>query len=95
MPLSLEDVRRVADLARIEVTDEEAHALHAKLQSILELVGELRAIDTTGVAPMAHVRDLVLPLREDVVTEADRHALYQQAAPATEDGLYLVPRVVE
>jgi aspartyl-tRNA(Asn)/glutamyl-tRNA(Gln) amidotransferase subunit C len=95
MPLSLDDVRRIAELARIEVTDDEASALCAKLESILKLVGELQAIDTTGVVPMAHVRDLDLPLREDVVTESDRHTLYQQAAPATEEGLYLVPRVVE
>jgi aspartyl-tRNA(Asn)/glutamyl-tRNA(Gln) amidotransferase subunit C len=95
MPLSLDDVRRIADLARIEVTADEASALLAKLSSIFGLIEELKAIDTQGVQPMSHARDLMLPLREDTVTESDRHSLYQQAAPATEEGLYLVPRVVE
>ena len=95
MSLSLDDVGRIAHLARIEVTPEEASALHAKLTAIFRLIEALQAIDTAGVEPMAHARDLTLPLREDAVTETDRHALYQAAAPATEEGLYLVPRVVE
>ena len=95
MPLSLDDVRRIAHLARIEVTPEDASALHEKLTAIFGLIEALQAIDTTGVEPMAHARDLTLALREDVVTEPDRHALYQASAPATEEGLYLVPRVVE
>jgi aspartyl-tRNA(Asn)/glutamyl-tRNA(Gln) amidotransferase subunit C len=55
----------------------------------------MRAVDTTGIVPMSHAQDLVLPLREDRVTETDRHASYQQVAPAVEDGLYLVPKVIE
>jgi aspartyl-tRNA(Asn)/glutamyl-tRNA(Gln) amidotransferase subunit C len=55
----------------------------------------MRAVDTTGIVPMSHAQDLVLPLREDRVTETDRHARYQQGAPAVEDGLYLVPKVIE
>jgi len=93
--LSHDDVRRIADLARIEVTDAEVEAVHGKLAAIFRLIDELTAVDTTGVEPMAHVLDAVLPLREDAVTEQDRHALYQSVAPAVEDGLYLVPRVVE
>ena len=59
------------------------------------MINELQAVDTTGVEPMSHAQDVVLPLREDKVTETDRHADYQRVAPAVEDGLYLVPRVVE
>ena len=95
MSLTLDDVRRIADLARIDVTSDEVVDVHAKLESIFGLIDELQAIDTAGVEPMSHAQDVTLPLRDDVVTETDRHALYQQLAPATEDGLYLVPRVVE
>ena len=95
MSLTLDDVRRLAHLARIEVTPDEVIDVHAKLQSIFVLIDELQAIDTDGVEPMAHAQDVTLPLRDDIVTETDRHELYQQVAPATEDGLYLVPRVVE
>ena len=93
--ISHDDVRRIADLARLEVTAEEVAAVHGKLAAIFGLIDELAAVDTTGIEPMAHVLDAVLPLREDTVTEPDRHALYQSVAPATEDGLYLVPRVIE
>jgi aspartyl-tRNA(Asn)/glutamyl-tRNA(Gln) amidotransferase subunit C len=55
----------------------------------------MRAVDTTGIVPMSHAQDVVLPLREDGVTENDCHALYQQGAPAVERGLYLVPKVIE
>jgi len=93
--LSHDDVRRIAELARIEVTDAEVAAVHGKLAAIFTLIDELVAVDTTGIEPMAHAQDVGLPLREDTVTEQDRHALYQSVAPAVEDGLYLVPRVVE
>jgi aspartyl-tRNA(Asn)/glutamyl-tRNA(Gln) amidotransferase subunit C len=93
--ISHDDVRRIAELARIEVTADEVDVVHGKLAAIFGLIDELAAVDTTGVEPMAHVLDAVLPLREDAVTETDRHALYQSVAPAVEDGLYLVPRVVE
>ena len=95
MTLSLDDVRRIAHLARIDVDANEVAEVHAKPESIFAMIGELNAIDTTGVEPMSHARDVVLPLREDRVTETDRHAEYQKVAPAVEDGLYLVPRVVE
>jgi aspartyl-tRNA(Asn)/glutamyl-tRNA(Gln) amidotransferase subunit C len=95
MTLSLDDVRRIAHLARIDVDADEVAQVHAKLESIFTMIGELNAIDTTGVEPMSHAQDVVLPLREDRVTETDRHAEYQKVAPAVEDGLYLVPRVVE
>lgn len=95
MALTLADVQRIAHLARIEITTDDAADVHRKLESIFGLINELNAVDTTGIAPMAHTQDVMLPLRDDKVTETDRHALYQSVAPAVEDGLYLVPRVVE
>lgn len=95
MKLTLDDIRRIAQLARIEIDAQAAREVHAKLESIFAMIDELQAVDTTGVEPMSHAQDLVLALREDRVTEADRHADYQKVAPAVEDGLYLVPRVVE
>jgi aspartyl-tRNA(Asn)/glutamyl-tRNA(Gln) amidotransferase subunit C len=95
MALTLDDVRRIAHLARIEISAVEAATVHAKLDAIFAMINELNAVDTTGVAPMSHAQDMTMPLRDDVVTETDRHALYQQVAPAVEDGLYLVPRVIE
>ena len=95
MSLSLDDVRRIAHLARIAVSDDEVAVVHAKLASIFDLVDDLLAIDTEQVEPMAHAQDVTSPLRDDTVTEPDRRELYQAAAPATADGLYLVPRVVE
>jgi aspartyl-tRNA(Asn)/glutamyl-tRNA(Gln) amidotransferase subunit C len=95
MALSLDDVRRIADLARIEVTDAEVLAVQQQLNGILALVGELQAADTAGIAPMAHALGRELRLREDVVTEADEHRLFQSIAPQVEAGLYLVPKVIE
>ncbi len=59
------------------------------------MIDELNAVDTKGVVPMAHAQDLMLPLREDAVTEGDQHELFQSVAPAVERGLYLVPKVIE
>jgi aspartyl-tRNA(Asn)/glutamyl-tRNA(Gln) amidotransferase subunit C len=69
--------------------------MRAKLASIFGLIDELTAVDTTGVEPMAHAQDVTLVLRDDAVTEADASATYQRVAPAVEDGLYLVPKVIE
>ena len=95
MSLAPDDVQRLAHLARIELDAEALRDAHAKLDAILALIDELRAIDTTGVAPMAHAQDVMLPLRDDVVTEGDRHLDYQCVAPAVADGLYLVPKVID
>lgn len=95
MALSLNDVQRVAHLARIEITPSEAQDLQQKLLGIFTLIDQLQAVDTTGIEPMAHAQDLVSPLREDTVTEVDQHQLMQNLAPQVEEGLYLVPRVVE
>jgi aspartyl-tRNA(Asn)/glutamyl-tRNA(Gln) amidotransferase subunit C len=95
MSLSVADVHRIAHLARIEIDATQAEEVRAKLDAIFALINELQAVDTTGVVPMAHAQDVMLPLREDRITETDRHAVYQAVAPAVEDGLYLVPKVIE
>ena len=95
MALSLDEIQRLAHLARIEITPVEAIDVGKKLDGIFELIGRMRAIDTTGIVPMAHAQDVMLPLREDRITEADRRDVYQSVAPAIRDGLYLVPKVVE
>jgi len=95
MSLSLNDVRRIAHLARIEVTDAEAAAVQAQLNGIIGLVEQLKAADTRGIEPMSHARDVGLRLREDAVTDADRHRAFQAIASQVEADLYLVPKVIE
>lgn len=100
MSLDLSDVKRLARLAQLDLSDDQANRTLEKLNGIFSLVEQMRAIDTTGVAPLNHpiaaFQDKVsLRLREDVVTEPDRRDAYQSVAPATQDGLYLVPKVIE
>ena len=95
MSLSLQEVLRVAWLARIEITDAEAEAVQGHLNGIFQLIEHMQSVETEGVAPMAHAQDVVQRLREDEVTESDQRALYQSIAPQVEGGLYLVPRVME
>lgn len=95
MPLTLADVHRIAHLARIEIDAVGATEVHRKLEAIFAMINELQAVDTTGIVPMAHAQDVVLPLRDDAVTESDQHRLFQSLAPAVQDGLYLVPKVIE
>ena len=83
------------NLARIEVTSAEADDVLRKLTGIFTLIEEMRRVDTTGIAPMSHAQDVHLALREDAVTQGDRRELFQSSAPATADGLYLVPKVIE
>jgi aspartyl-tRNA(Asn)/glutamyl-tRNA(Gln) amidotransferase subunit C len=95
MSLTLEQVRRVAHLARIEVSDAEAQSTLGHLNGIFALIEEMQAIDTTGIEPMAHAQDLAQRLREDRVTETNQRTAFQSIAPETERGLYLVPKVIE
>jgi aspartyl-tRNA(Asn)/glutamyl-tRNA(Gln) amidotransferase subunit C len=95
MSLDLEQIRRIARLARIAVSDDEAAATAAKLNDLLGLIEQMQAVDTTGIEPMSHAMDLVQRLREDKAVEPDRRDAFQSLAPAVQDGLYLVPRVVE
>jgi aspartyl-tRNA(Asn)/glutamyl-tRNA(Gln) amidotransferase subunit C len=95
MALNLEDIKRIAHLARIEVSDTEAQETLNKLSGILALIEQMQAVDTTGIAPMSHSQDVTQRLREDVVTQTNQRELFQAIAPATQDGLYLVPKVIE
>jgi aspartyl-tRNA(Asn)/glutamyl-tRNA(Gln) amidotransferase subunit C len=99
MALSVDDVQRAAHLARIEITAAEAVDVQNKLEGVFQMIERMRAVDTTGIVPMSHAQDVMLPLREDRVSESDpqcsQRALYQSNAPAVEDGLYLVPKVIE
>jgi aspartyl-tRNA(Asn)/glutamyl-tRNA(Gln) amidotransferase subunit C len=93
--LTPEDIRRLCRLARVEITPAEIADVSTKLSSIVAMVDQLQAVDTKGVVPMAHPLDRPQRLREDRVTETDRHELYQRNAPAVERDLYLVPKVIE
>ena len=95
MSLTLEQVRRVAHLARIEVSDAEAESTLGQLNDIFSLIEEMQAVDTKGIEPMAHAQDLAQRLRADRVTESNRRDAFQAIAPETEAGLYLVPKVIE
>jgi aspartyl-tRNA(Asn)/glutamyl-tRNA(Gln) amidotransferase subunit C len=95
MSLTTDDVRRIAKLARIEIDDADALATQSRLNAIFDLIEQMQSVDTTGVEPMAHAGDLRQRLRADVPTETDQRAAFQAVAPAVENGLYLVPRVVE
>ncbi len=95
MSLSPEQVRQVAHLARLELRAEQVDPYAHQLSNILELVDRLSAADTAGVAPMAHPMDMTQRLRPDQVTETDRREAFQAHAPAVENGLFLVPKVIE
>ncbi len=95
MSLSSEDVAKIAHLARLGVNAEDLQSYAGELSKILDLVDQLQAADTAGITPMAHPLDAVQRLRPDAVTESDQREAAQACAPVTQDGLYLVPRVVE
>jgi aspartyl-tRNA(Asn)/glutamyl-tRNA(Gln) amidotransferase subunit C len=99
MSLSDDQVRRLARLARIAVQEDETGAVLERLNRVLGLIDQMRAVDTRGVQPMAHALEAEVPggqrLRADEVTEADRRAEFQAVAPAVDAGLYLVPKVIE
>jgi aspartyl-tRNA(Asn)/glutamyl-tRNA(Gln) amidotransferase subunit C len=99
MSLTPDDVVRIARLARIGIAPEELAEVLERLNRVLGLVDELRAVDTADIAPMAHALEahftLGQRLRPDEPNEPDRRSLYQSVAPAVEEGLYLVPKVIE
>ena len=97
MPLTPEEVRRIAELARIGISDAEVKTVQAKLNDIFEMIGRMQKVDTEGVEPMSHAQGAALRLRPDEVKEADQRSLFLKLAPAAdmETGLYLVPKVIE
>ena len=95
MPITVDDVRKIARLARLAMTDAEMATAKSQMSGIFGLIAEMQAVDTAGIEPMSHAQDTVQRLREDEVTEPDQRDLFQSLAPQAERGLYLVPRVVE
>lgn len=104
MALSIEDIKKIAHLARIEVSQSDAASTLTKLTGILGLIEQMQAVDTKGIVPMSHSQDVVQRLREDVVTKANQREAFQKVAPvlgngsteqAVDSGLYLVPKVIE
>lgn len=95
MSLTEADVTRIAHLARIEIEAQEVAPMLDQLSNIFGLVEQMQAVNTDGIAPMAHAQDVSLRLREDIVTEIDQHEAFQAVAPQVEAGLYLVPKVME
>jgi len=95
MALTLDDVKRVAHLARLAIDDGQAQATLSQINDVFKLIAEMQAVDTRGVEPMSHAQDLVQRLRQDAVTEGDQRALFQSVAPHVEGDLYLVPKVIE
>jgi aspartyl-tRNA(Asn)/glutamyl-tRNA(Gln) amidotransferase subunit C len=99
MPLEPDDVCRIAHLARLELAPAEEAAMLAQLNGFFAIVEQMGAVDTSGIeplyTPLAAVQSAALRLRDDAVTERDERAANQASAPAVEDGLYLVPKVIE
>lgn len=95
MEIDRKVVTEIAELAQLQIVDGEIDRVIQKMNEVLELVDEMQAVDTTGIEPMAHPMDANQILRADEVTESDNREQYQEIAPDTENGFYLVPRVVE
>ena len=95
MALERSDVEKVAHLARLKIEDNDIPEYTRNLSSILELVNQMQSVDIEGTDPLAHPLDATQRLRHDEVTESNQREAFQAIAPATENGLYLVPRVIE
>ena len=95
MSLTIDDVKKVARLARLEMSELEAQTALVQLSNIFGLIAEMQAVDTRGIEPMSHAQDVTQRLREDAVTETNQRELFQTVAPQVEAGLYLVPQVIE
>ena len=95
MALTLDDMNKIAHLARVGLSDDEKNRYTESLNNILGLINELQAVNTSGIEPLAHALEVTQPLRADVVTEHNQREAYQAIAPAVQDGLYLVPKVME
>ena len=95
MSLDTDDIKAIAKLARLKIDEADVPLYATNLSSILDLVEQMSSVNTEGVVPMSHPLDVVQRLREDVVTENDQREAFQKVAPSTQDGLYLVPKVIE
>jgi aspartyl-tRNA(Asn)/glutamyl-tRNA(Gln) amidotransferase subunit C len=95
MSINNTDVQKVARLARLAMNQAEIETARSQLSGIFTLIAEMQAVDTANIAPMSHAQDVSQRLREDTVTESDQRELFQAIAPQVEQGLYLVPQVIE
>ncbi|MDH3607945.1 MAG: Asp-tRNA(Asn)/Glu-tRNA(Gln) amidotransferase subunit GatC [Gammaproteobacteria bacterium] len=95
MPITPEEVLKIANLARLQIKQDEVEQYAIDLSSIINLVEQMNAVDTKGIQPMAHPLDATQRLREDKVTEKNQRDKFQAVAPSAEKGLYLVPKVIE
>ncbi len=95
MAIDQDEIAKIAELARIRIADEQIGQVTGRITEILHMVDQLQAVDTSSVEPMANPLDATQPLRADEVTESDRREAFQAIAPAVENGLYLVPKVIE
>ena len=93
--LSLDQIARIAELARLELSPADSAAMQQQLNGILAMVDAMGAVDTKGVEPMSHPQQAMQRTREDAVTERDQRERFQAVAPEVEDGFYLVPKVIE
>jgi aspartyl-tRNA(Asn)/glutamyl-tRNA(Gln) amidotransferase subunit C len=95
MALDKTEVEKIAHLARLHISESETHEVTTRITDILALIDQMQSVDTNAVEPLAHPLDLVQRLRADKITEEDQRDKLQQLAPASEDGLYLVPKVLD
>ncbi|MFV1982175.1 MAG: Asp-tRNA(Asn)/Glu-tRNA(Gln) amidotransferase subunit GatC [Thiohalomonadales bacterium] len=95
MSLKKADIEKIAHLARLGINETDIPEYAKNLSNILNLVEQMNEVDDSNVTPMAHPLDAGQRLREDVITETDQHEKFQAIAPSVEDGLYLVPKVIE
>ena len=99
MSLSSSDIARIASLARLDLGADESERMLSQINGFFDLVEQMRAVDTTGVAPLSHpvaaIEDVTLRLMDDVASEPNQREANQKSAPAVEAGLFLVPKVIE
>ena len=99
MSLTSTDIARIANLARLALAPAESERMLTQMNSFFSIVEQMRAVDTTGIEPLAHpvvvLSDIALRLREDVVSESNQRQANQKSAPAVEHALFLVPKVIE
>ncbi|MBK6321934.1 Asp-tRNA(Asn)/Glu-tRNA(Gln) amidotransferase subunit GatC [Candidatus Aalborgicola defluviihabitans] len=99
MSLTSTDIARIANLARLELQPSESERMLTQMNDFFAIVEQMRAVDTAGIEPLAHpaavLQDVALRLREDRVSEPNQREANQKSAPAVENGLFLVPKVIE
>lgn len=93
--MDAEQIEKLAKLARLNIAPDQVGEVAERISNVLKMVDQLQALDTTGVAPMSHPLDVVARLRADEVTEPNQREAFMAIAPASEDGLYLVPKVID